>query len=162
MSKSGAPEQLSCWTLCPEVGHYAKKQLLCDNAIIAWSHQSRFTLARKLVEPYAGKKLLDYGCGDGTFLAEVYDLFPTAVGADIEPKQTLDCRARFAHVPGISFMMMEELAGPAHERAYGVVTCMEVLEHCLDEELDRIVIDLRRLVSPHGLLIVRACDFFDR
>src|SRR5690242_9385018 len=90
-------------------GHYAKKQICCRSAIIAWSHRSRFNLARRLVEPYAGKKLLDYGCGDGTFLAEIHDLFPAAVGADVDPKQRLDCRTRFAGLANISFLLTDEL-----------------------------------------------------
>jgi cyclopropane fatty-acyl-phospholipid synthase-like methyltransferase len=37
------------------------------------------------------EKLLDYGCGDGTFLSLMSDKF-SAVGADIEPEQVVDCR----------------------------------------------------------------------
>ena len=50
-------------------GHYAQKQLLSRNPLVRWSHGSRFALARELVAPFAGRRLLDYGCGDGTFLA---------------------------------------------------------------------------------------------
>ena len=66
------------------------------------------------------------------FLAEVHDLFPTAVGADIDLNQTLDCRTRFADVSGLSFVLTNDLCGAAHAGAYQVVTCMEVLEHCVD------------------------------
>ena len=57
-------------------GHYAQKQLLSPSGLVRWSHGSRFRLARELVAPFAGRPLLDYGCGDGTFLALVQDLFP--------------------------------------------------------------------------------------
>ena len=39
---------------------------------MAWSHGSRFDLARRLVAARAGGRLLDYGCGDGTFVAMVH------------------------------------------------------------------------------------------
>jgi len=54
-----------------ELGHYAKKQIFCQNQIIAWSHSSRFAMTRKLLEKYAtsNSRLLDYGCGDRTFLS---------------------------------------------------------------------------------------------
>jgi 2-polyprenyl-3-methyl-5-hydroxy-6-metoxy-1,4-benzoquinol methylase len=135
-------------------GHYAKKQLLCRSSIIAWSHHSRFSLARTLVEPHAGKRLLDYGCGDGTFLAEVHDLFPISVGTDIDPNQTLDCRARFAQIYGISFLLTSDLADPIHQGAYDVVTCMEVLEHCINEDLEKVLVGLRNLVSSSGVVIL--------
>ena len=111
-------------------------------------------MARKLVQPYAGARLLDYGCGDGTFLAEVRDLFPTAVGADIDLKQTLDCRKRFAAMSEISFVLTEELASASRESAYDIVTCMEVLEHCLDQHRDQVLLDLHRLVSLDGIIII--------
>jgi len=135
-------------------GHYAKKQIFCQSRIIAWSHQSRFRLARRLIEPYAGSRLLDYGCGDGTFLGEVHDLFPTAVGADIDLNQTVDCRARFADMSGLSFVLTNDLAGAVHEGTYQVVTCMEVLEHCVDRGRDQVLLDLRRLVSADGVVII--------
>jgi SAM-dependent methyltransferase len=103
---------------------------------------------------YSGTKLLDYGCGDGTLLAEVRDLFPDAVGADIDPGQTQDCRARFSGISNISFVLTDELASPGNESAYGVVTCMEVMEHCIHEDLERVITDLRRLVSPEGVVII--------
>ena len=49
-------------------GHYARKQLRCKSRIIAWSHEARFRMAVSLAVSHARGKLLDYGCGDGTFL----------------------------------------------------------------------------------------------
>jgi SAM-dependent methyltransferase len=135
-------------------GHYAQKQLLSRSGLVRWSHGSRFNLARALVEPYAGKRLLDYGCGDGTFLALVQDLFPEALGVDADGDQIADCALRFASVPGISFLIAERLSAPAHRGRYDIAVCMEVLEHCPDD-IQPIVLDqLREVVSPGGTLIV--------
>jgi 2-polyprenyl-3-methyl-5-hydroxy-6-metoxy-1,4-benzoquinol methylase len=135
-------------------GHYAKKQLLSSSGLVRWSHGSRFRLARELVAPLAGRRLLDYGCGDGTFLALVQDLFPSAVGADQAMDQIVDCRARFAGVPGISFLATDELNAASHRGRYDVVACMEVLEHCPDD-IQRDVLDrIRTVTAPGGTLIV--------
>ncbi|HST58355.1 MAG TPA: hypothetical protein VLK84_06705, partial [Longimicrobium sp.] len=56
-------------------GEYARKQLF-GRGLIGWSHARRFGTALRIVQPYAGAPLLDYGCGDGTFLALVRDRFP--------------------------------------------------------------------------------------
>ena len=61
-------------------------------------------MGRQLVAPFAGRRLLDYGCGDGTFLALVQDLFPEALGVDVAADQVADCARRFAGSPGITFL----------------------------------------------------------
>jgi 2-polyprenyl-3-methyl-5-hydroxy-6-metoxy-1,4-benzoquinol methylase len=135
-------------------GHYARKQLLSRSRLVAWSHSSRFELARRLVEPRAGGRLLDYGCGDGTFLAMVADLFPSALGVDAAADQIEDCARRFAGVDGVAFALADALAGGEHAAAYDVVVCMEVLEHCPDD-LQRGVLDtMRRVVAPGGLVVI--------
>jgi SAM-dependent methyltransferase len=135
-------------------GAYARKQLFCKDALIAWSHSSRFRMARRLVEPFAGQRLLDYGCGDGTFLAQVHDRFPHALGADVDPQQTADCIRRLAHLGGLSFVLTRDLAGDHHARAYDVIVCMEVLEHCLAADVERVLDDLDRLAAPNAHIII--------
>ena len=117
-------------TVSIQPGHYAEKQLFSRSGLVRFSHGSRFRLARELVAPFAGGRLLDYGCGDGTFLDLVKDLFPGALGADVDREQIADCERRFAGCDGIHFLPTDRLVDPEHQDAYTVVTCMEVLEHC--------------------------------
>ena len=80
--------------------------------------------------------------------------FTEAVGADIDAAQLAECRRRLSDLAGLSFVLTADLAGPEHAHAYGVVTCMEVLEHCVDGERRRVLDDLRRLVAASGRLII--------
>ena len=82
------------------------------------------------------------------------DLFPNAAGGDIDSWQNEDCRKRFAAHPGISFLSIDELEQPAHRGGYDIVTCMEVLEHCLPETTEKVIGDLRRLVAPGGTVVI--------
>jgi 2-polyprenyl-3-methyl-5-hydroxy-6-metoxy-1,4-benzoquinol methylase len=132
-------------------GEYARKQLF-GRGLIAWSHGRRFRTARRLVEPYAGAALLDYGCGDGTFLALVRDRFPRAVGAEIDLALVEDARSRFG-AEGPRFLHVSELPALG-DGSFGVVTCMEVLEHCTPEAAERVIGELRRLVAPDGAVVV--------
>ncbi|HEY7498513.1 MAG TPA: class I SAM-dependent methyltransferase [Vicinamibacterales bacterium] len=135
-------------------GHYAKKQLLSASGLVRWSHGSRFRLARALVAPFAGQRLLDYGCGDGTFLALVQDLFPSAVGVDQSADQIVDCTARFAALPAMAFLTTDCLSGASHQHRYDIVVCMEVLEHCPDD-IQREVLDrIQAVMRPGGTLVV--------
>jgi 2-polyprenyl-3-methyl-5-hydroxy-6-metoxy-1,4-benzoquinol methylase len=51
-------------------GHYARKQLHGAAWFITWSHRRRFQLACRLAAEFHGRRLLDYGCGGGTFIAD--------------------------------------------------------------------------------------------
>jgi SAM-dependent methyltransferase len=132
-------------------GHYARKQLHCPSRVVAWSHGSRFELARALVKPYAGGRLLDYGCGDGTFVAMVHALFAEARGADVDPHQIEACRRRLGDLRGVSFGLTSDTAGGP---AWTVITCMEVLEHCLETERRRILEELASKCAPQGRVII--------
>jgi SAM-dependent methyltransferase len=135
-------------------GHYAQKQLLSRSGLVRWSHGSRFRLARALVEPFAGSRLLDYGCGDGTFLALVHDLFPHALGVDVDAAQINDCARRFADVPGVSFLTANRLRDASHAARYDVVVCMEVLEHCPDDVQAAVLDRLHEVTAPGGTIVI--------
>jgi 2-polyprenyl-3-methyl-5-hydroxy-6-metoxy-1,4-benzoquinol methylase len=135
-------------------GDYARKQIYCPSRVVAWSHGSRFRLAARLASAGAGGKLLDYGCGDGTFMALTQGTFTEAVGADIDAEQLAECRRRLADLGGLVFVRTVDLHGPQHEHAYGIVTCMEVLEHCVDAERVRVLDHLRGLIAAGGRLVI--------
>ena len=85
-------------------GHYAQKQILSRDKLVAWSHARRFATALTLARSFAGKRILDYGSGDGTFLAlaMMADSPPAAaVGAELLDDVIEDCqraiRRRAAH-----------------------------------------------------------------
>src|SRR4051794_9279492 len=137
-------------------GDYARKQIYCPSGLVRWSHGSRFELARALVLARAGGRLLDYGCGDGTFVAMTHAAFSQAVGLDVDPKQIAECQARLGHLPGVRFGLTPPADGselPASGE-WDVVTRMEVLEHCLEDERRRVIDVLARLVARTGLVVV--------
>lgn len=138
-------------TAASRLGHYAERHRRAF--FLAFSHRSRFDYAARAVAPYAGKKLLDYGCGDGTFLALVREQFPNAVGADVAIDQIQDCRVRLGST-GLQFMTCDALSGPEHRGAYDVVCCQEVLEHCPAEFVEAVLADLVRLAAPGGLILI--------
>jgi 2-polyprenyl-3-methyl-5-hydroxy-6-metoxy-1,4-benzoquinol methylase len=135
-------------------GHYARKQIYCPSRVVAWSHGSRFRLAAQLAEPHVGGRLLDYGCGDGTFIALTHGRFSEAIGADVDADQIAECRRRFSDRSAVRFVLTSSLDGVEHAGAYDVVTCMEVLEHTTDSERVRVVETLGRLVRPGGRIVI--------
>jgi len=137
-----------------EQGHYARKQLFSRNVIVAWSHRRRFALARELAAAGAGGALLDYGCGDGTFIALAHDLFRETMGTDVDVEQLRDCGRRLSSFPDVHFAPLEELRQPPYAAYYDAVICMEVLEHCPSDLQPVVLADLAHFVRPHGVVII--------
>jgi SAM-dependent methyltransferase len=136
-------------------GHYAAKQIFCKDRLIAWSHRRRFAAGLALARAFRGRRLLDYGCGDGTFLAMLSatpDRPGEGIGAELDEYQVSDCRARLGDRPGISFVSIDSLESPAHRGTYDAVVCMEVLEHVV--EVDVVIDRLWQLLAPGGTLLV--------
>ena len=134
-------------------GHYYNKQLGCDDSVIAWSHRSRFLMALKLLGDNPGT-VMDYGSGDGTFLAMASPRIVRGVGVDLAIDQIEDCRLRLEALQNLEFHPLSALADRRHVGAYNRVYCMETLEHCLPPVVDIVLADLARLVSPTGQIIV--------
>jgi SAM-dependent methyltransferase len=136
-------------------GHYAAKQIYCRDRLIAFSHRRRFETGLRLAAMFRGRRLLDYGCGDGTFLAllcRTPDRPARAMGAELDDAQVDDCRKRLADLADVTFEHIADLDGDAYRGAYDGVVCMEVLEHVVD--LDGVIDRLHRLLAADGTLIV--------
>jgi SAM-dependent methyltransferase len=110
-------------------------------------------MARSLVSPHAGARLLDYGCGDGTFLAMTAHMFSTAVGTDADVEQLTEAAARLRSLANVAFLPPAVLDSSYNAR-FAVVTCMEVLEHCLPAVRAGVIGELDRLVSRDGRIVV--------
>ena len=136
-------------------GFFARKQIFSKVRIIAWSHRRRFETGLEIAKSFAGGSVLDYGCGDGTFLAMLANS-PSpprrAVGAECEKGIIEDCRSRLGDLPGLRFVHQDDLRGDDHVGKYDAIFCMEVLEHVVDL---RPVLDLfPGLLAPSGKLVI--------
>lgn len=116
-------------------GTYASKQIFSSCNILRWSHQARFKKGHAIVSLFKAKTIMDYGCGDGTFLYFVDKLFDLKVGMELDPKDVANLSKRFENLPGYQFIHVNDPA----EQKFDLVTCFEVLEHCTDENIDKIL-----------------------
>lgn len=136
-------------------GHYAQKQIHSRDKLVAWSHARRFATALTIVRKFSGKRILDYGSGDGTFLALAMmgDAPPAAaVGAELLDHVIDDCRKRYASEPRMSFVRVSTLDSHEHAQRYDAVFCMEVLEHVVDWEPE--LARMSRILAPGGTLVI--------
>ena len=99
--------------------------------------------------------MLDYGCGDGTFLAMLLqeEMSPDrAVGVELHQSIVDDCQRRFSRHDALRFALVDDLGRPEYLASFDTIYCMEVFEHVVDPGavLDR----LRGLLVPGGALII--------
>ena len=139
-------------TAAVEGGHYYRDQIGNSNKVIAWSHRSRFVKAISLIDRDS-TNLLDYGCGDGTFLAMAREKFQKGRGADIDANQIAGCKERFADLDGVTFSVIGDLTSD-YDGTFDVVTCMETLEHCTEDIVEIVLADVARLAAPGARVII--------
>lgn len=97
-------------------------------------------------------RLIDVGCGDGRFLAELHKRRPAAelLGIDYSERAITFARAFNPHIAYEARDIMKEAPG----RAADVLTLIEVLEHIPPEQVGDFVKALGRLVRKDGRLVL--------
>jgi SAM-dependent methyltransferase len=98
----------------------------------------------------AGERLLDLGCGDGAFAAELLGAGCVVTMADVSGEALRRARGR---APGAEAVALTEGAPlPFAEDAFDVVWAGEVLEHVAD--VVGLLADVRRVLRWGGRLLV--------
>ncbi len=104
----------------------------------------------RVLKALAGERLervLDVGCGDGTFAARVAALGARVTGLD--PAPTALARARVAH-PELDFVApAADGSLPFPDADFDVVTCVNVMQHVADTQ--SLLSEMRRVLAPGGL-----------
>lgn len=109
------------------------------------------------LRPLCGHRLLDVGCGNGSYTIELAARFDEAVGVEIEPGRLNDFRQRLESLgcpPNLSVyeMSAEELVFP--DEHFDVVTAIEVIEHIVDPE--RAAQEIYRVLRADGVFLITA------
>lgn len=96
------------------------------------------------------KRLLDFGCGDGSFLASLNDKVDARYGIDIDERVIVQTKDRF---PAINFQVLKtEKRIPYKDNFFDVVTLHHVLEHVNSES--QVIKEILRVLKPGGLFLL--------
>ena len=94
--------------------------------------------------------MLDLGCGDGRFTAEIATAGGRVVGADVAQAAIDRAAARY---PGLEFARVEiDAELPFADSAFDLVWASEVIEHVSDTA--RWLSEARRVLTPRGVLLI--------
>lgn len=118
--------------------------------------ERRLELVRKHI-PLEGKKILDVGCGIGTYLNAFKRYTNNLYGVDIDAERVAEATLRLRPgqekvTPNVSVASAEKL--PFGERTFDVLFSHEVLEHVDDDR--KAVEEAVRVLKPGGHLVIFA------
>ncbi len=133
-------------------GHYFSKQVRSKNVLMRFSHLGRYQKALDITRQYSPSKILDYGCGDATYLILNLHSCKSIYGLDMDKKAVVANRQRLHKNPHCHFYYLNEI--DQIKEKFDLITCMEVLEHCTEEATDEILSRLENLMNDEGRLVV--------
>lgn len=102
--------------------------------------------------PVCGDRLLDVGCGDGSYTLRMMSGFREVEAIDIEPERLDSFRAHLDDPSHVTVRQMgaDQLHYPDH--TFDMVTAIEVMEHV--QELDAALAEIRRVLTPSGWFLM--------
>ena len=118
-------------------------------------HQLKFARLRAVLKGTTNH--LDIGCGPGTFIGTLADEY-CSVGVDISPSQIDFARGQY----GTSKKSFEQIDGNLklfQDDSFDVVTVIELIEHLLPEQYEKLLQEAIRVLRPHGRLIVSTPNY---
>jgi SAM-dependent methyltransferase len=117
------------------------------------SHAGRWIVKRADRElGLGGKRILDFGCGRGDLLAHIFARGIAARGLEPSEDSADETRQRFAAQP--LFRGVETVSAKLEDESYDVIFLVEVIEHLLDDQLEPVLAEVRRLLAPGGAVVV--------
>jgi ubiquinone/menaquinone biosynthesis C-methylase UbiE len=119
-----------------------------------WVVRTRSVL--DLVGPLRGRRVLDIGCGVGTFAMELAKQGNDCVGLDASPNmlRTASDLARSQRLTRCHFVVGDAALHPLRPATFDVVIASDIVEHLLPEPLARMIGACWEALKPGGVLLV--------
>ena len=137
MDATGAKAAVPKWI---ELGH--------PSYVWRFGQDRRLALVRRYVD-LQGKKILDIGCGIGTYVRKFKEWSDDVFGVDIDPEKIEQARSTLATV-----MVAPAEALPFTNDFFEVVFLHEVIEHVSDDR--KAIEEAVRVTAPGGRIVIFA------
>jgi SAM-dependent methyltransferase len=111
--------------------------------------------ALAMLHPLRGHRLLDLGCGPGSYTTRLAPGFDQVDAVDIEPERLSDFRTSLQGTPlehKIRIGLTEPSRLDFEDATFDIVTAIEVLEHVV--ELDTVLDEIHRVLQPGGWFLM--------
>lgn len=119
-------------------------------------HHHRFGVVTAGLPP-SPRRVIDLGCGPGTFLGNLQRPFERALGIDLAAPQIAYAQSRYRR-PGLEFRAGDVTQLDPAER-FDVAVSIEVVEHLRPEDTRRFLAAIHDLLAPGGTLILTTPNY---
>ena len=116
---------------------------------IRYEHTHRYSLVAPLL---TGKRVLDFGSGEGYGTAILAVHANTVVGVDIDEAAVTHAQQTHANEPNLDYRKIDEGRLPFSDDEFDCVVCFEVIEHLAAPQ--NLLPELARILKPGGTLFI--------
>src|SRR5690606_37369828 len=124
-----------------------------------YRRRNRFARTRianvfSLLPPVPGRRVVDLGCGMGTFTIEAARRGAFAIGVDPAPAALRAASRVAAGTTGATFVRADAAALPLADASADVVLAADLTEHLDDATLGRVLAEAARVLRDSGVLVI--------
>ena len=141
-------------------GHYADdyyRPLL--KSYLNLDRFSRYRLEKvfEIYTPGKGERVLDLGCGVGTFSLELAKMGIEVVGLDYSEESISICR-RLTEEMNLkaNYVLADVTSTGLEANSFDVIICADLVEHLYDAVFGRLIVEARRLLRSTGKFLIWA------
>tara|TARA_X000000368_G_scaffold70344_1_gene51008 strand:- start:1978 stop:2709 length:732 start_codon:yes stop_codon:yes gene_type:complete len=121
------------------------------NPLARFAHRSRYGFSLSMIEGRNNINLLDFGCGDGTFLGNARDQENTNAYIGFEPYMESIIKEKDIKIYP-NWSDIQNIV--AKNGKFDVVTCFEVMEHFSEERQITALENIKEILKEDGNLII--------
>jgi ubiquinone/menaquinone biosynthesis C-methylase UbiE len=114
-------------------------------------HHYEIEVIRRLLEGKKMEKSLEFGCGFGRLSPTLASLATEHTAIDINPDALREARDAYPH---IRFLQSEGVPLPFPDDSFDVVLTWTVLQHVKPQQIDDVLVDIKRVLAPGGRLLL--------
>lgn len=119
--------------------------------------QDRIKRVLFYTNPQRGEKILDVGCGVGTFAFHVAKRGADAIGIDYSRESinmAKKIRARYKLAGKVNYIVGNAMKMPFASNSFDKIVCADLIEHVDIKETKKIIKEIVRVLKNGGLLVV--------
>jgi len=126
------------------------KDLIDDE--IGYEHLHRYYTIEALIK---NKSVLDIACGEGYGSSIIAHHATNVVGVDIDQEAIQNAIEQYTDkYPNIQFKTGSATSIPLGDQLFDVVVSFETIEHLSEEDQQRFMVEIKRVLRPDGMVIM--------
>jgi cyclopropane fatty-acyl-phospholipid synthase-like methyltransferase len=121
------------------------------------SEKRRIAIILDHLDPRRGEKVLDIGCGVGTFVFHSAKRGADGLGVDYSKesvKMAKQLVGRYAMEGSADFVEAEALHLPFKDATFNKITAVDFIEHIRSDEKDSFLSEVRRVLKDNGTAVI--------